>query len=61
MDEEISIIDTKTRNEKVKDFLINNKKIIILSLIIIIIILLFGFKINKDPKGNKSLKFIIKL
>ncbi len=55
MDEEISIIDTKTRNEKVKDFLINNKKRIILSLIIIIIIFLsfFGFKINKDSKRKQ--------
>ena len=26
MDEEISIIDAKTRNEKIKDFFINNKK-----------------------------------
>ncbi len=55
MDEEISIIDTKTRNEKVKDFLINNKKRIIISLIIMIIIFLsfFGFKINKDSKRKQ--------
>jgi len=26
MDEEISIIDSNTRNEKVKNFFINNKK-----------------------------------
>ncbi len=55
MDEEISIIDAKTRNEKIRDFLINNKKRIIISLIIVIIIFLsfFGFKINKDSKKKQ--------
>ncbi len=55
MDEEISIIDTKTRNEKIKDFFINNKKRIVVSLIIIIIIFLgfFGFKMNKDSKRKQ--------
>jgi len=50
MDEEISIIDAKTRNEKIKDFFVNNKKRIIISLILIIIIILsfFGFKMIKD-------------
>ena len=28
MDEEITIIDTKTRNEKIKNFFIENKKAI---------------------------------
>ena len=55
MDEEISIIDAKTRNEKIKDFLISNKKRIIISLIIVIIIFLsfFGFKMNKDSKKKQ--------
>ena len=55
MDEEISIIDAKTRNEKIRDFLINNKKRIIIFLIIVIIIFLsfFGFKINKDSKKKQ--------
>ena len=55
MDEEISIIDAKTRNEKVKDFIINNKKrIVILSIIFIIIFLsFFGLKINKDTKRKQ--------
>ena len=55
MDEEISIIDAKTRNEKIKDFFINNKKRIIISFIIVIIIFLsfFGFKINKDTKRKQ--------
>ena len=52
MDEEISIIDAKTRNEKIKDFFINNKKRIFVSLIIVIIIILsfFVFKIYKESK-----------
>jgi len=55
MDEEISIIDAKTRNEKIKDFFINNKKRIVITLIIIVIIFLsfFGLKINKDLKIKK--------
>ena len=55
MDEEISIIDAKTRNEKIKDFFINNKKKIFISLIIIIAIILsfFVFKINKELKREQ--------
>ncbi len=55
MDEEISIIDAKTRNEKIKDFFINNKKRIVITLIIIVVIFLsfFGFKMNKDLKRKQ--------
>ena len=55
MDEEISIIDAKTRNEKIKDFFISNKKRIVITLIIIVIIFLsfFGLKINKDLKRKQ--------
>ena len=42
MDEDTSIIDSKTRNEKIKNFLVNNKKILI-SLIIVIVILIISF------------------
>ena len=42
MDEEISIIDAKTRNEKIKNFFITNKKLI-LSILLLIIIVIFGF------------------
>ena len=42
MDEDTSIIDSKTRNEKIKNFLVNNKKILI-SLIIVFIILIISF------------------
>ena len=42
MDEEISIIDSSTRNQKIRNFLINNKKILIFSSIILILVIL-GF------------------
>ena len=42
MDEEISIIDTKTRNEKIKSFFIENKKILI-SVSVFLILILFIF------------------
>jgi len=42
MDEEISIIDTKTRNEKIKSFFIENKKILI-SISVFLILILFIF------------------
>ena len=42
MDEDTSIIDSRTRNEKIKNFIINNKKTLI-SLIIIFIVLIISF------------------
>ncbi len=52
MDEEISIIDRKTRNEKIKNFFINNKKylIVIFSSIILIIFAYFLFGEIQDRK-----------
>ncbi len=52
MDEDISIIDSKTRNEKIKNFFINNKKslITILSSIIIIVFAYFAFAEVQDRK-----------
>jgi predicted negative regulator of RcsB-dependent stress response len=52
MDEEISIIDTKTRNEKIKNFFLNNKKylIAIFSSIILIIFAYFLFGEIQDRK-----------
>ncbi len=52
MDEEISIIDTKTRNEKIKNFLINNlKKIIIFFVVLIILVLgFYSYKIFKNKQ-----------
>ena len=55
MDEDISIINTNTRNEKIKNFFIQNKKKIISGLIFIIILLIsfFAFGEYKDSKKVK--------
>ena len=55
MDEELSIIDTNTRNEKIKNFFVSNRKIIIISisLIILIIIAFFGFDEFKSKQKIK--------
>ena len=46
MDEDVSIIDANTRNEKIKNFFINNKKKIIILILMIILFFMsfFGFK-----------------
>ena len=46
MDEDLSIINSNTRNEKIKNFIINNKKSLIILLILFlgIIISFFGYK-----------------
>ena len=56
MDEDISIIDTNTRIEKIKNFFIKNKKylITILSLIILIIFAFFAYN-EMQNKKNKNL------
>ena len=55
MDEDTAIITSKTRNEKIRNFFINNKKILIsvASLIIISLISYFSFA---EYKQKKSLK-----
>ena len=55
MDEEISIINEKTRNERIKIFFIDNKKKIItfFFLILIVFIGFFGVKEYKDSKKKK--------
>ncbi len=55
MDEDISIIDSKTRNEKIKIFFINNKKylIAILSSIILIVFAYFSYEEIQDRKMKK--------
>jgi len=52
MDEDISIIDSRTRNEKIKNFFIKNKKtlIVILSSIIFIVFAYFVFAEIQDRK-----------
>ena len=55
MDEEISIIDEKTRNEKIKYFFKNNKKkiIILISIVVISLISYFGYDEYKDLKKKQ--------
>ncbi len=55
MDEDISIINTNTRNEKIKNFFIHNKKKIIssLSFIVILLISYFAFGEYQDSKKIK--------
>ena len=50
MDEEITIIDTNARNERIKNFFIYNKKklIIIISIILVIIIGYLSFENSKE-------------
>jgi predicted negative regulator of RcsB-dependent stress response len=50
MDEEITIIDTKTRNEKIKNFFIENKKILVLisGFLILSIFSAYSYQIYKD-------------
>jgi len=60
MDEELSIIDSKTRNEKIKNFFVQNKRIIILSITILILIILsfYSYQIYQDKhKQRISEKF----
>ena len=48
MDEDINIINTKTRNEKIKNFFVNNRKIIISIVSVVIILLLSYFSYFND-------------
>ena len=53
MDEEINIIDSNTRNEKIKNFFIKYKKLLI-SFVILIITLILIFFIFREYKDNKK-------
>ena len=53
MDEEITIIDSNTRNEKIRNFFINNKKSLIVSVSIAIVILAGYFSFNAIKERNK--------
>ena len=60
MDEEIAIIDTNTRNEKFKNFFINNKKNLTIgtSILLILVIIYFSFdSFKKKEKINLANKF----
>jgi len=53
MDEEITIINSKTRNEKIKNFFINNKKRFIIGVSAIVIGLVVYFTFDEIKKRNK--------
>ena len=53
MDEEISLINTNTRNEKIKNFFINKKRLIISLLLLIVLLLMFFFGFNEFNKREK--------
>ena len=53
MDEDISIIDANTRNEKVKNFFINNKKKLIIGTLILFILIIGFLSLDSIQKKNK--------
>ncbi len=59
MDEDLAIINTNTRNEKIKNFLILNKKkiLVILSSLLFLIVSFFIFKEYKKNQLNKISDF----
>ena len=54
MDEDLSIINTNTRNEKIKNFFINNKSKLISGIIFLIIILIGVFSYDKYSTNKKK-------
>ena len=54
MDEEVSIINTNTRNEKVKNFFIQNKNRLITLVLAIIIILISAYGFDKYKTNKKK-------
>ena len=54
MDEDLSIINTNTRNEKIKNFFVNNKNRIISGIIILIIIIVGVFSYDKYLINKKK-------
>ena len=53
MDEDISIINTNTRNEKIKNFFIQNKKKLILGITAILLVLISYFSLGEYKKKQK--------
>ena len=54
MDEDLSIINANTRNEKIKNFFVNNKNKLILGIIILIIIIVGIFSYDKYLINKKK-------
>ena len=55
MDEDITIINSNTRNEKIKNFFLNNKKKLI-ALLAIIISILMGYFAYGELKNRENKK-----
>ncbi len=53
MDEEVTIIDSNTRNEKIKNFFVNNKKRLIVGFSVIVIVIISYLSIKEMKKQNK--------
>jgi hypothetical protein len=54
MDEDISIINTNTRQEKVKNFVVNNKNKIISTIVILVIILVSAYSFDSYKTNKKK-------
>ena len=54
MEEDISIINSNTRNEKVKNFFINNKNKIISTIVVLIIILIGAYSFDSYKTNKKK-------
>ena len=55
MDEDITIINKNTRNQKIKNFLVNNTKKLIIAISAIVLII-FGYFIYEDLKKKNKIK-----
>jgi predicted negative regulator of RcsB-dependent stress response len=53
MDEEVTIIDSNARNEKIKNFFINNKKKLIITVSIILVIIIGYLSFEKSKERTK--------
>ena len=53
MDEDISIINTNTRNEKIKNFFVQNKKKLVLGISVILLVLISYFSLGEYKKKQK--------
>ena len=54
MDEEISIINTNTRSEKVRNFFVNNKNKIISGIVILIVVLVGAYSFERYQTNKKK-------
>ena len=54
MDDDLSIINTNTRNEKIKNFFINNKNKLIFVILVLLIIIIGGYSFDKYQSNKKQ-------